>query len=611
MSLKQTLEQAPRKNQLRSHPGAVAGMAGTIVAANTSGTSEASQPSSSARPTLWAWLLLPGSIFLVVLFIVPLAGLLLLSIGMPNWTLTNYLRIGDNSAYIAALRNTLEISISVTALAFVLGYPVAYVLATGGAKLRTFLLVAVVLPYFTSVLARSFAWILLLGRAGVVNELLLQLGWISQPVPILYNRSSVIIGMTHIIMPLMILPMFTVMSGIDQRLMRAARANGASPLAAFLTIFLPLSLPGVIAGALLAFIYCLGFYITPALLGGLSDVTITMEISSQVVDQLNWNFASALSMLLLISVLAILWVGTRFVPIEQLLGFSDGRSRPPRRQIGARWLINIGSAANALDPYLPSMGSRCIPILATFLAILLLLPVLVVAYLSFSSSPYFVFPVPGYSIRNYQAYLADPVWVRATFSSVRVALMAAGMATTLGGMLAFGLSRGRVPGRGAIVALILSPIIMPTVVVAVATYFLLVRIGIQGTEFGLALGHAVHAIPFVVVIVVATLRDLNPAYERAARSLGAGPLATFRTIVVPLIGPALIVASFFAFLTSFDDVVYVLFIGIGRITTLPMRMWEGMKQDINPVIAAVATLQMLFAAAVIVLGVVLGHGKKA
>ncbi|XUJ32466.1 ABC transporter permease [Bradyrhizobium japonicum] len=126
----------------------------------------------------------------------------------------------------------------------------------------------------------------------------------------------------------------------------------------------------------------------------------------------------------------------------------------------------------------------------------------------------------------------------------------------------------------------------------------------------MALGHAVHAIPYVVVIVVANLRDLNPTYQRAARSLGAGPLVTFRTIIVPLVMPALIVAVFFAFLTSFDDVVYVLFLGIGRITTLPMRMWEGIRQDINPTIAAVATLQMVFAATVIITSAVLGPRKK-
>ncbi|WP_165349970.1 ABC transporter permease subunit [Mesorhizobium sp. M3A.F.Ca.ET.080.04.2.1] len=546
-----------------------------------------------------------------MLFVVPLAGLLVISLGMPDWTLTHYLRIGDSPVYAAVLRTTLEISLAVTTLAFVLGYPIAYALTTGGPTLRTFLLIAVVLPYFTSVLARTFAWIVLLGRGGIVNEILLQLGLISQPITMLYNRFGVIIGMTHIIMPLMILPMATVMSGIDQKLLRAARANGASPLAAFLTVFLPLSLPGVIAGVLLVFIYCLGFYITPALLGGLADLTITMAISTQVVDQLNWNFGSALSVVLLVTVLVILWIGSRLFPIQQLLGFSDGIGRDAAaRQMGARWLMHVGSAANALDRWLPSFGGRGIPILAVILATLLLLPVLIVAYLSFSSSPYFVFPVPGYSLRNYQAYASSASWIEATFTSIRVALLAAGMATVLGAMLALGLSRGRIRGRGAMVALVLSPIIMPTIVVAVATYFLLVQVGLQGTEFGLALGHAVHAIPFVVVIVVANLRDLNPACERAARSLGAGPLATFRTILAPLIMPALIVAAFFAFLTSFDDVIYVLFLGIGTVNTLPMRMWEGIKQDVNPIISAVATLQTALAAIVIIVGALLGRRKN-
>lgn len=588
-------------------------MADAVILPTGSAASESPRVLQSARTTPWAWLLLPGSIFLTILFVLPLVGALLLSLGMPDWTLANFIQIGDNPAYVAVLRTTLEISVSVTTLAILLSYPVAYALTTGGTMLRIFLLSAVVLPYFTSVLARTFALIVLLGRGGVINSILLQTGLASQPVSMLYNRLGVIVGMTYIVMPLMILPLFTVMSGIDQRLMHAARANGASQLAAFLTIFLPLSLPGLAAGVLLVFIHCLGFYITPALLGGLSDLTITMAISSQVLDQLNWNFGSALSMVLLVAVLAILWIGSRFFPVEQLLGFSENKvvsEIVARRKTGTYWLMRVGSAANALDRWLPSIGGRSVPILASFLATLLLLPVLIVAYLSFSASPYFVFPVPGYSLRNYQAYLADAVWVRATITSIRVALMAAAMATVLGAMLAFGLSRGRIRGRGAMLALVLSPIIMPTVVVAVATYFLLERVGLQGTELGLALGHAVNAIPYVVLIVAANLRDLNPTYERAARSLGAGALATFRTVTAPLIMPALIVATFFAFLTSFDDVVYVLFLGIGKITTLPMRMWEGIKQDINPTISAVATLQVVFAATVIVVGALLGRRKN-
>lgn len=583
-------------------------MAGTVISQRDNMASASSAVSHSAGPTPWAWLLLPGSIFLAVLFVVPLAGLLMLSLGMPDWTLANFLRIGADPTYFAVMRTTLQVSISVTVLTLVLSYPIAYTLATGGPILRTFLLIAVVLPYFTSVLVRTFAWIILLGRGGIINDILLKFSLVAQPLSMLYNRASVIVGMTQILMPLMILPMYTVMSSIDQRLLRAARASGASPIAAFLTVFLPLSLPGVIAAVLLVFINCLGFYITPALLGSLSDFTITMQIYTEVVDLLNWGSASALSMVLLTAVLIILWVGSRFFPINQLLGLSDDKASQGtviHRRMGKRWLMHAGCAANVSDRWLPSMGGYGVSIVASALGVLLLLPIPLVVYLSFSSSSYFEFPAPGYSLHNYQALIYDTGWINATLSSICVALMATSMAIVLGAALAFGLVRGRIPGCGAMVALVLSPLILPTIVVAVATYFLLVRVGLQGTEFGLALGEAVYAIPYVVVIVVANLRDLDPAYERAARSLGAGPAATFRTVTTPLVMPAFIVAAFFAFLHSFDDVVYVLFLGIGVITTLPMLMWQSVTQGVDPIISAVATLQVALAATVIVVSALL------
>ncbi|MDE5464849.1 ABC transporter permease subunit [Bradyrhizobium sp. CSS354] len=589
-------------------------MARTVILPTGNVPSESSAVAHSVGPTPWAWLLLPGGIFLALLFLVPLAGLLMLSLGMPNWTFARFVRIGGDPVYLAVLRTTLQISASVTALALVLGYPMAYSLTTSkSSSLRTFLLIAVVLPYFTSVLVRTFAWIVLLGRGGIINDLLLKLGLISQPISMLYNRASVIIGMTQIVLPLMILPMYTVMSSIDEKLLRAARANGASPIAAFLTVFLPLSLPGVMAAVLLVFVNCLGFYITPALLGSLSDFTITMQIYSEVVDHLNWGSGSALSIVLLVSVLATLWIGSRFFPINKLLGLSDektGQDAVASPRTRKQWLMHLGSAANVLDRWLPSLGGYGVSIVSSLLGTLLLLPILVVAYLSFSSSAFFEFPAPGYSLHNYQAYISDSGWINATFTSIRVALMATSMAMALGATLAFGLARGRIPGRGAMVALVLSPIILPTIVVAIATYFVLARVGLQGTEFGLALGEAVYSIPYVVVLIVANLRDLNPAYERAARSLGAGPGATFRTITIPLITPAFIVAAFFAFLHSFDDVVYVLFLGIGVITTLPMLMWQSISQGVDPTISAVATLQVLLAAAVIIVSAWLRRRKS-
>lgn len=553
-------------------------------------------------PTGWAWLLVPGGGYLFVLFVLPLTGLLLASFNAPDWSWAQYHRIGESAAYLNVLGTTLSISAVVTAIALVLGYPVAYCLATGGPRLRAFLMLAVVLPYFTSVLARTFAWMVLLSRGGVVNSILLDIGLIDRPMSLLYNRTGVIIGMTHIILPLMILPMYTVFSGIDRRLILAARANGAGGFAAFLSVFLPLSLPGVIAGVVLVFIYCLGFYITPALLGGLSDLTITMEISSQVVEQLNWGFGSALSIMLLAVVMVILWFGSRFFPLDQVLGLSEMKAVKRRNGSRSALMTRVAALTNGFGDRIPLFNERGVACLAVAVGLFLLLPLAIVAYLSFSSSLFIEFPAPGYALTNYQNYFSDADWIGATLTSLRVSVMAAVIATFMGAMLAFGLARGQVPGRGILVALVLSPIIMPTVIVAVATYFVLVQVGLQGTEIGLALGDAVNAIPFVVVIVLTNLRSINPAVERAALSLGASPLTTFRTITAPLVRPALIVASFFAFLSAFDDVVYVLFLGIGKVTTLPMRMWDGIKQDVNPTITAVATLQILVAAAVILIG---------
>ncbi|MCR8548155.1 ABC transporter permease subunit [Salipiger sp. P9] len=554
--------------------------------------------------TGWAWLALPGIAFVVVLFLVPLGGMVLVSLGMPDWTVFHYARLLDTTAYLSIMKTTLAISVTVTALAVVIGYPFAYVLTTSGKALRTFLLICVVLPYFTSVLVRTFAWLVLLGRGGVLNEIMLGLGLTSMPIQMLYNRFGVIVGMVHIVLPMIILPLYTVMSGIDGRLVRAARACGASPAGAFVSVFFPLSVPGVVAGVMLVFIYCLGFYITPALMGGLSDTMITMAISSQVVDQLNWAFGSALSVVLLASVVALLWIGSRFFPLDRLLGLKRGLSTASGEghHVSSLWLTGLAAAVNRLGDTGPAFGARLLPVFAFVVGLMLLAPGAVITYLSFSSAKYLVFPAPGFSLHNYQAYLSDPTWLRATFVSLRVAVLAGLIATILGTLLSLGLMRGNLPGRNGLLILLLTPIIMPTVVVAVAIYFLFVQFGLQGTEIGLAIAHAVYAMPFVVVIVLTSLQSLNPSLEKAGLSLGANPVAAFRTITFPLIRPTLIVAGFFAFLNSFDDVVYALFLGAGKLNTLPMRMWEGIKQDVSPTISAVATLQMLLAALAITLG---------
>jgi len=177
----------------------------------------------------------------------------------------------------------------------------------------------VLIPFWTSILVRSYSWMVLLGQEGIVNEALLASGAISEPMKLLNTRLAVYLGMIHILLPFMILPLYAVMRGIDRNLLRAAENLGAAPWAVFRRVFLPLSLPGVAAGCLLVFILSLGFYITPALLGGQKDVMISMLIQQQV-SQLHWGFGATLALVLLALALGIYLVFTRLLGVERVFG---------------------------------------------------------------------------------------------------------------------------------------------------------------------------------------------------------------------------------------------------------------------------------------------------
>jgi putative spermidine/putrescine transport system permease protein len=186
------------------------------------------------------------------------------------------------------------------------------------------LLIAVLLPFWSSLLVRTFAWQVLLRDTGVINRFLLDLGLISEPLTLIRTTGGVIIGMSHILLPFMVLPMYAVMRRIDPEYGRAAANLGASPLSAFLRIFLPLSLPGVLAGSLLVFVLALGFYITPALLGGLRDQMISQLIVQQIQQRLDWGFGTAMSVLLVGITLAVLFAASRAVRLRDVFGSSVG-----------------------------------------------------------------------------------------------------------------------------------------------------------------------------------------------------------------------------------------------------------------------------------------------
>jgi putative spermidine/putrescine transport system permease protein len=227
----------------------------------------------------------------------------------------------------------------------------------------------------------------------------------------------------------------------------------------------------------------------------------------------------------------------------------------------------------------------------------LLVPILAIIPLSFSSSSFLAYPVPGWSLQWYQNLFTSDEWVRAAKNSFIVAPAATLIATVLGTLAAVGLSRGNFPGKGLLMGLLIAPMVVPVVVVAVACYLFFARLGLSDSYTGLIIVHAALGAPFVVTTVLATLQGFNHNLVRASLSLGAGPLATFFRVTLPVIAPGVISGALFAFATSFDEVVVTLFIAGPEQSTLPRQMFTGIRENINPTIAAAATLLILFTTA--------------
>lgn len=266
-------------------------------------------------------LLLPALVLLVVLFVYPIARLLVTSVYADGqFTLEHYRRIVEVDLYLRVFRTTFVIALQVTGICLALGYPLAYFLASLRPRTARLLMILVLIPFWTSILVRTYAWMVLLQRQGVVNRWLLELGLIDEPLRMMYNRIGVLVGMSHVLLPFMVLPTYAVMRGIDRTLLRAAANLGASPVQAFLRVFLPLSLPGVAAGSLLVFILALGFFITPALMGGRTDMMIAQLIETQIRTELNFSFAAALAAVLLVMTLVIFAIYNRLLGIDKMFG---------------------------------------------------------------------------------------------------------------------------------------------------------------------------------------------------------------------------------------------------------------------------------------------------
>jgi putative spermidine/putrescine transport system permease protein len=266
-----------------------------------------------------ALLVAPAVLTILVLFVIPIGYVLLLSVTDPSVSLVHYRRLFTVPLYAGVMINTFKTSLIVTLACLALGYPLAYVMARRNDAIALVFVVAVGLSFWTGFVVRTYAWLVILGNKGPVAAVYALAGW-GRPPQLLFTSFSSTLGMTHVLLPYMVLALYGVMRKIDSSYLRAAEGLGAPPWRAFLDVFLPLSLPGVANGCVLVFTMCLGFYITPILLGTPKDMMISQLISQQIEDLLAWGFASAIAVVLLAATLVLLGIYNRFAGLDRLWG---------------------------------------------------------------------------------------------------------------------------------------------------------------------------------------------------------------------------------------------------------------------------------------------------
>jgi putative spermidine/putrescine transport system permease protein len=564
--------------------------------------------------------LLPMLIYLALLFLIPVAQLLLLSAADNDGHLSSvqYRRLFASDAYVRVILITFKISAWTTLITVVAAYPIAYRLATRPDQAGGLMMLLILLPLWTSFLVRTFAWIILLGRNGAINGWLKWIGLTDAPLSLMYNSTGVLIGMTHAMLPLAIFTMLPVMQSIPGDLAKAAGTLGARPGQAFWLVYFPLSLPGVTASGLMVFITSIGFFITPTFLGGNQQTMITQVIIEQIQTLPNWGFAGAVSVLLLVTTLGFvaaydaLFGMSTLTPTAAEARARSGVLADAAARIGKRLahaMARLSGGASRLAGRIGRIGGnptarrnpgrirKCVTLLlVTFIA----LPPIFIVPISFSQSEFMDWPPKGFTLEWYESYFVSGQWISGTVRSLLVGVLTGLLATLIAAPAAFAFTRREIPGRSIWFALALSPLIVPRIIIALGLFHLYAQLGLIGTSLGLVLGHTVLAIPYVMLTLMAVLRLYDRRLDQAAATLGANRWNTFWRVTFPLIRPGILSGFLFAFLVSFDELTIALFVTGGLTVTLPKLMWDAALLSVNPGLAAVSSIMLVFVTCLIV-----------
>jgi putative spermidine/putrescine transport system permease protein len=545
-----------------------------------------------ARAHAGGWLLLlPALVALIILFVAPLLNIVVDSFTEPEPGLANYAGLFTDGYTIRVLGRTLLIALVVSVVGALLAFPYAYAMTLVGPVMRAVLVTIVLVPFWTSMLARNFAWLVLMQDGGVIQRFF---GFLGVDVTLLGTSLAVGISMTQVLLPFLVLPMYSAMEQIDGRLVSAGQSLGAPRMRAFRRVYLPLSTPGVVAGMSLVFVLALGFYVTPALLGSTRSAMIAQVINVRTKELLDFGGAGAMGMFLLAVTLVVLGLSRKLAGSNVAAVAAGGT---PARTGGKR------EGASEVRPWLR--------VHTTIVAIVLVAPTLVVIPMSFSSAQTFRFPPDGWSLRWYQELFTSPEWTAAILNTLQVGVYTALFATVLGTTAAFGLARMRSRWRGPLNGFLLSPMIVPHILVALVVFSAFLQLGLNGTLIGIILAHTALALPFVVIAVTARLAGMDGRLPGVAASLGASPVSTFRRVTFPLVLPGILSGAVLAFVTSLDEVVIALFLQAPGAITLPVQMFNSITVQIDPTISAASSLMVVLVSVPILVAQMAGARRGA
>jgi spermidine/putrescine transport system permease protein len=553
---------------------------------------------SGRRPPLG--LLAPGTLWLVVFFLIPMCfmGVVSLESGSIEhgfqftWAFDNFTRALTD--YRVQFERSFIYGGIATVLALLIAYPLAYAIAFRAGRWKRLALFAVVAPFFTTYLIRTYAWQTILSDESPVVNALRDLGLIAANGRVLDTSVSVIAGLIYNFLPFMILPIYASLERLDGRLVEAAQDLYASSRAAFLRVTLPLSAPGILAGVLLTFIPAVGDYVNAYFLGGPNQAMIGNVIQGRFLTIADYPTAAALSFVLMALILAVVLIYLRVVGGAAMMGDEGG-----------------GDAATAHPPPRPPpaptrfgrLHQRALSIYAVVATLYMLIPIAVIALFSFNDpTGNFNTNWQGFTLDHWRTPFADDNLTHALFTSLELALATVVIATVIGTMLAIALVRHRFRGRRAANVLILIPMATPEVVIGAALLSMFVYIDLARGFSTLLIAHVMFSISFVVVVVRARLIALDPALEEAAADLGASPWARFRKITLPLLWPGIAAAAALTFALSIDDFVISNF-NSGTTVTFPLFIFGAAQRGIPAEVNVLATMLFLLTTAAVALTV--------